>query len=275
MSPPPFYFGGGKVLAIALITLKGVLRDRVLHGILVVALLFVFVPSVSSLSMRQVSELSITLSLSLLSSVLLLVTVFLGATTLGKDIERRFVYSALGLPISRGEYLLGRFLGIVVFLIGCAILFAVTTLLVVWYSSGIYPSDRAIQWGNILVAIGFILLQYLLLTSLAFLFASLSTSFFLPFFGTISVYFVGCSVQGVYEYIHSSAGAKLPVTIRGVVEVLYFLVPNFSAFDLKIQAVYGLQLDGKGLLLTFVYFLVYAAITLSLSVLIFRRRELV
>lgn len=263
------------MLTIALITLKGVLRDRVLHGILVVALLFFFIPGVSSLSMRQVTELSVTLSLSLLSFVLLLVTVFLGATSLGKDLERRFVFSVLGLPLSRGEYLLGRFLGIAVFMTGCVVLFAITTLVVVWYSSGIYPSDRPLVWGNLGIAISFTLLQNLLLAALAFLFSSVSTSFFLPFFGTISVYLVGCSAQGVYDYIHGPSGAQMSVLIRGAVEILYYLLPNFSAFDFKVQAVYGLAIDPYGMLATLTYFVIYTAIALTLAILIFRRRELV
>ncbi|MDY0302111.1 MAG: ABC transporter permease, partial [Trichlorobacter sp.] len=57
---------------IILITLKGIFRDRVFQGILVLGILFLFIPSAASLSMRQVTELSITLSLSLISFILLL-----------------------------------------------------------------------------------------------------------------------------------------------------------------------------------------------------------
>ncbi len=51
------------------ITLKGIFRDRVFHGILVTAVLFLIIPSIATLSMRQVTELSLTLSLSLISFI--------------------------------------------------------------------------------------------------------------------------------------------------------------------------------------------------------------
>src|SRR5512135_2342994 len=91
------------------ITLRGIFRDRVFQGIIMTALIFFAIPTVSSLSMRQVTELSMTLSLSLISFILLLLSVFLGGTSIWKDIERRYTYGVLGLPIPRGRYLLGKF----------------------------------------------------------------------------------------------------------------------------------------------------------------------
>ena len=73
-------------------SLKGVFRDRVFQGILTVAMVFAAIPSISSLSMRQVTESSLTLSLSLFSFIMLLLAVFLGGTSLWKDIERRYTF---------------------------------------------------------------------------------------------------------------------------------------------------------------------------------------
>lgn len=60
------------------ITLKGIFRDRVFQGIMVTACAFLLIPGIASLSMRQVTELSLTLSLSLISFIMLLLSVFLG-----------------------------------------------------------------------------------------------------------------------------------------------------------------------------------------------------
>src|SRR5512147_2633812 len=94
------------------ITFKGIFRDRIFKGIAICSFFFLLIPSVTSLSMRQVTELSINLSLSLISFMLLLLSVFLGGTSLWKDMERRYSYSVLGLPVSRTSYLLGKFFGI-------------------------------------------------------------------------------------------------------------------------------------------------------------------
>lgn len=262
------------MISVFYVTLKGVFRDRTFQGIALPALLLLFIPAVSSLSMRQVTELSITLSLSLMSFVLLLLALFLGGVSLWKDIERKYSYSVLGLPIKRSEYLLGKFAGIAVFLLIVALLLWVVTSLVVFYASGLYPSERPVAWGNIFLAVFFDLLKYMLLVAIAFLFSTVSTSFFLPIFGTISIFLVGSATQEAYDFIHTPTGQKLPELTKIVAKVLYYVLPNFSAFDLKINAIYGIAIAGKGLLLTAGYFMVYCAIVLFLAITIFSRREL-
>src|SRR6266516_5236870 len=163
--------------SIILITLKGIFRDRVFQGIMVTAGVFLLIPVIASLSMRQVTELSLTLSLSLISFILLLLSVFLGGTSLWKDIERRYTFSVLGLPISRQSYLIGRFGGVALFVILTTFVLGVAAFMVVTYSSTVYPSDRPIVWSNMTLCIMFDVFKYILLIAVAFLFSTVSTSF--------------------------------------------------------------------------------------------------
>lgn len=262
------------MLTIVSITLKGVFRDKVFRGILMTAFVFLLIPSISTLSMRQVTGLSLTLSLSLISFILLLLSIFLGGTSVWKDMERRYSFGVLGLPISRTSYLVGKFFGIACFILLTAILLGAACCLIVLYVSAAYPPDRAIIWSNLLFAIFFDALKYILLIACAFLFSTVSTSFFLPIFGTISIFFVGSASQNVYEYIRSPAGQIFSPFFKKLIIVLYYLLPNFSAFDLHTNAIYGLNLSGRGLVLTGLYFVIYAAILLTLSSIIFSRREI-
>ena len=256
------------------ITLKGIFRDRVFQGILVTALVFPLIPSIATLSMRQVTELSLTLSLSLISFILLLLSVFLGGTSLWKDIERRYTYSVLGLPLARSGYLLGRFGGTAVFLLLAAFVLGVAAALVVICTSGMYPPDRPVVWANVALCILFDAMKYILIVASAFLFSSLSTSFFLPIFGTIALFLAGNVTQQVYDYIHSAAGSTLSPLVRHTASGLYYVLPNLSAFNLKVNAIYGIPVSVSGLLLTACYFVIYTMALLTLSVLIFSRREL-
>lgn len=262
------------MMNIARCTLKGIFRDRVFQGILVTALLFPLIPSIAMLSMRQVTELSITLSLSLISFILLLLSVFLGGTSLWKDIERRYTYAVLGLPLTRGRYLLGKFAGTAFFTLVVSLVLGIAACLVVSWSSTIYPSDRPIIWGNLTICVLFEALKYILVIAFAFLFSSVSTSFFLPVFGAIAIFLAGNVTQQVYDYINSAAGATLSPLVRQIAEGLYYILPNFSAFNLKVNAIYGIPLSSSGIFLTLAYFVVYTSIVLSLAVLVFSRREL-
>jgi len=257
------------------ITLKGIFRDRVFQGIMALAILFLFIPSASSLSMRQVTELSITLSLSLISFILLLLSVFLGATSIWKDMERRYTFSVLSLPISRTSYLLGRFFGLALFLILTSALLGSVACLVIKVASGVYPSERPIIWSYLLLAILFATLKYILLVAVAMLLSTVSTSFFLPIFGTICTFLASGITQQVYEYVNSPAAAKaVSPLFKPVVTLVYYLLPNLAGFDLKVNAIYSIAPNLVGLGITSAYFVAYTSILLGGSALLFNRREM-
>jgi ABC-type transport system involved in multi-copper enzyme maturation permease subunit len=261
-------------MSIVGVTIKGLLRDRVLQGILVAALAFLAIPMVSTLSMRQVTELSLTLCLSLVSFILLLLAVFLGGVSLWRDVERHYTHSILTFPRSRTRYLLERFAGISLFLFGTAVLLGLITLLVVLVVSSQYPPDRPVAWAAVIVALGFDAVKCLLLVAFAVLFSSVSTSFFLPVFGTIAVYLVGGATQQAYDYVLSPAGQALSPLVKKLASGLYYILPNLSAFDLKINAIYALPLDFYPLVLTLGYGLLYIAFVLICAAAIYSRREL-
>jgi len=256
------------------LNLKWVVRDRVLQALLGVALLLlVLVPAFSVLSMRQVQELSITLSLSFISFVLLVLAILLGASSIWRDIEKRYTAAVLTLPYSRGSYLLGKFLAIAACLVGSAALLAIVAVLAISFSSGLYPSASPIRWLYVANAVAFDAMKYILLAAIAILFSSLSTSFFLPIFGTISLLLAGNASQEVFEFVTKDAGAKMAKPLLYAVKGLYYLIPNFGAFNFKVAAIYPVPLQIEGIVYTFIYFLVYTGLVLVLSIMVFSRRE--
>ena len=263
------------MVSIVKITLKGIFRDRIFQGIMALAVLFLFIPSAASLSMRQVTELSVTLSLSLISFILLLLAVFLGATSIWKDIERRYTFSVVSLPLSRTTYLFGKFCGVALFVLLTALCLGLVSMLVIKVSSAIYPPSRPLMWSAIAVTIFFDALKYIIVVAVAMLMATVSTSFFLPIFGSISAFLAGTITQQVYEYLQSPAAQKdMPALVKNAAQIFYYLLPNLSGFDLKIHAIYSLPLNPTGLLLTVLYFVVYTGILLAIGAILFERREM-
>jgi Cu-processing system permease protein len=224
--------------------------------------------------MRQVQELSITLSLSFISFLLLILSTLLGASSVWRDIEKRYINSVASLPLPRSSYIAAKFLGIALFIMICAAVLSGIAFIVILYSSRTYPSEVPIHWLNILVAIAADVFKYILLAAVALLFSSLSTSFFLPYFVTISIYLAGSASQDVYEYISGEFGKTLSRPVLLIIKSVYYIIPNFSAFNFKVQAIYGLPLAASGLALTLCYFSVYTAFLLLISVWIFSRRQL-
>ncbi len=258
------------------LSLRWALRDRVLHAVLGVGIvMLLLVPLLSSFSMRQVQESALTLVLSISSFVSVIVAILLGSSAVVRDIEQRYAVSVLALPVPRWSFLVGRFLGIAVFLLFISLLFMGLSLLIVPYSALINPPDRQAVWSSIVLAITFDGLKAVLVAAVAILLSCFSTSFVLPFFVSIGLLLAGSASQQVYDFIHSSASALLSPWLKSAASLLYFCLPNFSAFDLHLQATYALPLHYGSLFITFSYFVVYTSIVLLLSCLAFSRREII
>lgn len=257
------------------LNLKWIIRDKTFQALLAVALLLLFlVPVLSVFSMRQVQELAVTLSLSFISLVLLVLSTLLGASSVWRDIERRYTTAVMTLPASRGDYIWAKFLAIAFFLLASAVILAAVSAVAIIAASAVYPSSVPIQWGKIALAIAGDTGKYILLTAIALFFSSLSTSFFLPFFATLAIFFAGSASQDVFEYVSGEFGTKISLPAQWTVKGVYYLLPNFSAFNLKVQAVYPLPIDYPGLCYTFLYFIIYTALAITGAIWVFSRREL-
>jgi len=258
------------------LNIKWIIRDRILQALGAVSLfLIMLVPAICTFSMRQTQELAVTLSLSLVSFVLLVFAISLGSTIVWRDIERRYTYAVLSVPLDRGSYLLGKFGAVAVFLVISALVIGICSFIAISISAMNYPSQIPVQWGMIAVAIIMDMLKYILLAAIAILVTTLSTSFFMPFFTSISIFLAGSASQEVYDFVISENGAKLSLPVRLLAKCVYYFLPNFSTFNFKLQAIYPLPFDLLQAAYVTIYFLVYTALTLSASVWIFSRRELI
>jgi Cu-processing system permease protein len=103
-----------RMLAVAVNTFREAVRDRVLHGVLGLALAFlVFTLALAELALDQQRRVVLDVGLSSISLFSVVMSVFLGSSLLYKEIERKTLYVILPKPIRRYEFLLGKYFGIV------------------------------------------------------------------------------------------------------------------------------------------------------------------
>lgn len=103
-----------RMLAVAVNTFREAVRDRVLHGVLGLALsLLVLTLALAELALDQQKRIVLDLGLSSISFFSVVMAVFLGSSLLYKEIERKTLYVILPKPIRRHEFLLGKYFGIV------------------------------------------------------------------------------------------------------------------------------------------------------------------
>lgn len=104
----------GRIYAIALNTFREAVRDRVLYAVLgfACAVLF-FTLALAELSLHDQARVINDVGLASISLFSVMVAIFLGSSLLYKEIERKTLYVILPKPIRRTEFLLGKYLGIV------------------------------------------------------------------------------------------------------------------------------------------------------------------
>ena len=265
-----------KITSLAYITFKGGIRDRTIHTIVLLALLLlVSTPLFSSFSMRQVVAVAVDYNLSTISFIGLLLSIFAGINLITKDIDKRSIYTVISLPISRSQYLIAKFFGLVSLIFFSLLILTLFGSISIKLTSYLYPQDinSQIFWYKIFISILYIYLKLIIITSAVFLFSSFATSTFLPLVLSFIFYFIGESIEEVKIFIEGVGKEKTSPIVKAVAQFAYYIFPNLSAFDLKPHAIYGLPLDYGNLLFVFFYSIFYTAIILTLSVMIFRRRE--
>jgi len=104
----------GRILAVAINTFREAVRDRVLYGVLGIATFVLFFTLVlAQVSLDQERRIVLDVGLASISLFSVLVSIFLGSSLLYKEIERKTLYVILPKPIQRYEFLVGKYVGIV------------------------------------------------------------------------------------------------------------------------------------------------------------------
>lgn len=262
---------------IALITFKEGIRNRALYGISVFALLLLtanFV--VCGMIMREVDKVAVDMALSAVSFSGLLVVLFVGVNLLAKDLDKKTIYMVLARPVSRTQYIVGKFFGLVLLLLtimGLLAVFAVCSIFLVKLNSPDF--FQHFSWLPTFLAIGFSFFGLILLSALSFLFASFSSTSFITFILTVITYLIGHSISNVKTLIEgpSDAGIAVSSMTTKIVNLAYYLFPNLSFFDLKIQAAHALPVSLSYIFWSLLYGVVYIFLAIALASVLFSRRE--
>jgi ABC-type transport system involved in multi-copper enzyme maturation permease subunit len=253
------------------------IRDRVLYGIAIFALLLVAISTfVGQLSAGEDVKIVKDFALATIELAGIVMTVFVGVGLVSKEIDRRSVYALLARPLPRWEFIVGKYSGLVLTLLVNIALMTVALFVVLgWVDRHATAQERG-AWEavaadpRLFIAIGGITLELAVLTALAIFVSSFSSSTLLSIGLTIGLLFAGWFSADLRRF--PSVMDAGPVVGRAV-STIGWLLPAFSAFDVKSQIVHGLPVPPLFLLYTLAYAIVYSAGLLVAAVLVFSRRD--
>ena len=254
-----------RIVAIARNAFREAVRDRVLYNlVLFVLILIAGAIFLGELSAGQEKKIIIDLGLSAMLLFGAFISIFVGVGLVYKEIERRTIYAIFSKPIGRGEFLLGKYLGLcLTLLVNVAVMGIGVSLALIYVSRGWDPLVLRI-WPAILL----IYVELMILTSVALLFSSFSSpalSALLTFFIFIIGHFSGD--------LKSLAASTKGVTARWLFAALYYLLPNLANFSFITPAAYGEAPPVGIVLAAILYAAIYVTVVLAAATLVFSRRN--
>lgn len=249
-------------------------RDRVPYSLVVFAALLMAASFlIGQLTAGQDLKIIKDLGLAAISIFGLLITVAIGINLVSKEIERKSIYGLLTKPISRPQFIIGKFAGLIL-----TVVVNVAAMTAAFYGVLLYmdlsdPSWRAISPAppvdpRLLIAILLIVAELMVVTAIA-LFLSTVSSPLLAMLFTLGLWVAGHFNADLRQFENVTDSAVLV----WIAQALYYLLPNLAPFNIKAEVVHGLPVTLRHVALTLAYAVVYTGILLMAAVATFSRRD--
>ena len=261
--------------AIAVNVFRESVRDKVLYNLVLFAILLIGASLlIGELTAGQDVKIIKDLGLSATSVFGLFIAVFIGIGLVSKEVERRSIYSLLAKPIDRSQLVVGKYIGLALTLIVNIGVMAIAQYVVLAYMGWRAPAAVTKAWDappldpKLLVAIGLILVELMLVTAIAIFFSTFSTPLLSAAltFGLFIVGHFSADLRNFQDAVESPAAGRLAAA-------LYWVLPNLAQFDVKAQVVHGQGVPAGYVLLAIAYAAAYIALLLTISVIVFSRRD--
>jgi len=263
------------VYHVAVHVFKESVRDKVLYNLVLFAgLLMAASFLIGQLTAGQDVKIIKDLGLAAISIFGLFIAIFIGIGLVSKEVEKRSIYALLAKPVRRQELIAGKFAGLALTLaINIAIMAVMYFALLTYYNYS-EPEHIRRAWEApaidpaLLKPIVLIYLQLLVVNAVALFFSTFTSPMPAAAF-TLGVWIAGHFSEDLKAFdamVESQSAATLG-------RLLYYVLPNFGAFDVKSLAVHG-QPIALGLIgINAAYATAYIGLLLGGAALIFARKD--
>ena len=251
-----------KIWVIALNTFKENLRDKVLYNLLFFGLLLIGSSLVlGSLTIGEQERIIKDIGLAGINVFGVLIAIFVGIGLVSKEIEKRTIYTILAKPVTRYQFLLGRYVGLVI------TLFVNTSVMAGGFAGVLLLSGIRLDLG-LLEAISLIFMELIVIVAITVMFSTFTTPTLSATF-TLAIYVIGhlaSDLKALAQKLQSGLS-------RALLDGLYYTLPNLDFFNIKGEVIHGVPIAASYLLTAIGFGFGYAAVVIALACVIFQRRD--
>jgi len=187
--------------------------------------------------------------------------IFLSSGLISKEIERRTIFLVVSRPVSRTQFVIGRYVGNVLTLLVLQLAMGLLFLLqLVLFSVPMTGAQLAAMLG---------LTCELVLLTAAGLLCSVLSSQLISAIACVGLYLLGHLAEDLYAIASRAPSAVLQQTGR----VAYYLLPNLSRLNYRGAAAFEQPIDWGTFSQSVLYAVGYSAVLLMLTTFAFERRD--
>ncbi|RKZ05117.1 hypothetical protein DRQ25_16675 [Candidatus Fermentibacteria bacterium] len=247
------------VITFALMTLRNLLRRRTIWGISIVILIALFgIGQIPSYGVSNEGRFILDFGLFGLEIGALLLAIGLASNIYPRDKEKKTVMPVIAVPLSRGQYLMGRFLGAAIVEAAAMLVGCVGLMVILVMNGHNVPVDM-------LPATGLLLVEGWFLLAVVFFFSFWTSP---PLNAPLTVLLFIVSQMSVAGFV------KLFPQAPDLMRTLRLILPHMDVFHIKDPIAHGIDIPGMYFFLAMLYGLAYMAFMLSLALAVFRNRDL-
>ncbi|MHB8482277.1 MAG: ABC transporter permease subunit [Nitrospiria bacterium] len=261
-----------KILIIAYNTFREAIRDKILYNLLVFALVIIGASYLlSTLTLGEQSKIILDLGLGSMNLFGVLIAIFVGIGLVNKEIERKTIYTIISKPVARYQFLIGKYLGLVL-----TLLVNLAIMVIGFYCSFylqktgfffLYAPEVHLSLG-FYKAVFLIFIELMIVTGVAILFSTFTTTTLAAIF-TLFIYVIGHLIGTLNELAMKAAD---PVS-KGILSGIYYLLPNLEKFNIKAEVVHNMPISLNYMAMSTLYGILYISALLLLSSFIFQKRD--
>lgn len=251
-----------KALAIGNNTFREAVRKKALNVLLIFALVII-VSSVLFMYLSPGEEIKIIKDMGLGSIVFfgMLIAVFGASSLIPNEIENKTISTVITKPVRKAEFVLGKFLGVVI-----VIFIALVIMSIVFLSLVYLKEDR---WDiEIIKALILTFFELVVVASITICVSTIASSLFNATFG-IFMYIVGHLTPRLDHMIEHTES----VAVKIIMTILKTILPNFENFNMRSLIVTGGHISDEYLFKVITYGLIYTFITMLIAFLLFNEKE--
>ena len=240
------------------------LRNKTLYAVLAAALLTMGAASTfGALSLHQDERIFNNLVFFANMLFLVALSIYQGVTSLQREIEHKTIFTVLSKPVTRGSFLVGKY-------VASAAIIAVCALLMFGLKAG-----AALLMGYDLTATHAAAyfaayLQLAIVVALAFFFASFSTPLLSALF-TFCLFLIGSLTPQIEEAARSFAADGNPVYL--LLDSILYVIPDLEKLNLSYELTHQIAVPGSYLFNAVIYTATVITFLLGAAYLLFRRRD--